>query len=141
MPKLLKKWIITHKITQAGTALLYLFVTFIAPLNHTCNLCEKSLKCHCDNQKHCFLAGPHTDSQLKVAFKQNIHKAETRYHSGICMACLYSIISKFTQINTAKISINTIIPSFFRIPITFKIVKQLKWRPSVLSRAPPIINS
>ncbi len=141
MPKLLKKWIITHKTTQAAMALVYLFVTFLAPLNHTCGLSKAFSKYHCDNPDHSCCIEIHTNSQLKVALKQDVSKAETQSHSGICMACLYSITSKFTQVNTTKISINTTVPNFFRILTTFKIVKQLEWCSSVFSRAPPIINS
>jgi hypothetical protein len=141
MLKFLKKWTIIHKPTQAVTGLVYLFVTFFAPLNHTCNRCEKAVICHCDNPEYCCVSGIHTDTQPEVALKQDVSKAQTPSHSGICMACLYSLISKFTQVNTAKTLINTSAPNHFRIPFTFKVIKQSEWGSSVFLRAPPTINS
>jgi len=138
---LLTKQASTYRITQAATAVVYLFVTFAIPLNHTCNHCEKAINCHCDNPEYRCVAGNHTDTQTEVALKQDISKAETSSHSGICMACLYSITSKFTQVNTAKTLINTTVPNFFRILPALKIVWKSEWCSSVFLRAPPIINS
>jgi hypothetical protein len=140
MFRLLKKRNIIHKITQAVTALVYLFVTFVAPLNHTCNLCEKHLMCHCDNPECCCVSGIHTGTQPGTALKQDISNAQTPSHSGICMACLYSITSKFTQVNTTKFAITIHFQSCPPLPAV-RIAKQSEWGSSVFLRAPPTTNS
>jgi hypothetical protein len=140
MFRLLNKGTIINKITQVLTALVYLFVTLTAHLNHTCNHCEKNLNCHCDRPEYCSIAGNHTDTQPEAALKQDITKAQNPSHSGICMACMYSITSKFTQVNTTKFAVTV---HFYSSPLlpSMRIAKQSEWCSSVFLRAPPIINS
>ena len=141
MFKPLKKRTITYKITQGTITFVYLFVIFAAPSNHTCNLCKKTSRHHCDNTGHCCSTETHEDTQPGISSKQGTPEAETTSHSSICTACLYSLISKFTQVSTDKVLISITKPDFFRIPPAFKVITQSEWGSSVFLRAPPIIIS
>ena len=140
MFRLLKKRTIIYKIAQALTAVMYLFVTLAIHLNHTCNQCEKALTRHCNKSEYCFIAGIHTDTQPEAALEQGITEAQTSSYSGVCMACMYSITSKFTQVNTAKFAITIHFHSSPLLPAA-RVAKQPEWFSSVFLRAPPTINS
>jgi hypothetical protein len=141
MPKTLKKKTIIRKITQATIVSVYLFVIFSAPSNHTCNLCEKTSKHHCDNKRHCCYTKTHKNTQPEMSSKQGAPEAETVHHSNICTACQYSITSKFTQVGTAKTLISASTPNHLRASFTFKAIKQSEWGSSVFLRAPPVTIS
>jgi len=141
MSRLMKKRTIRYKITQVMMTVVYLFVTFTIPLNHTCGLHETCSKYHFDNPDHYCGIDIHTDVQPEVDLKQDNCKAEILSHSNPCIACLYSITSKSTQVNTGRALINIKVPISFQTLPTLGIVRQSEWLSSVSLRAPPIINS
>lgn len=141
MFKLLRQQASTYRMIQALTAFMYLSVTFAVPLIHTCGPSETVSSHHFDNPDLCCCVEINTDAQFEISSKKDVPKAKTLSHSDICTACLYSLISKFTQAKTTTSLINITVFNSSRILSIAGVIKQSEWLISVSLRAPPAINS
>jgi len=107
MSGFLKKWAMGHKTAWIAIAVAYLLVIIATPLNHTCELGEACSKhSHLGNSGHPCSGEFCTNLRFDVALKQNNCASKALSNQDLCMACLYSIVSKSTQINTGAALVN-----------------------------------
>lgn len=138
MDTFLKKRVRTDVISVAA-AFIYLFTTFTTPLTHTCNSTRMPTKhSHLHNGYCC---EPHTGPLLEVGLNQDDCTARTLVCNNPCTACLYSITSKFTQVNGGKALISTKVFTPFRPLPASPVIKQPNWLSSISLRAPPLLPS
>lgn len=142
MSGFLKKWATGHKTARVATAVAYLLVIIATPLNHTCELCEA-----CSKHPHFGNSGHHcsgefcTNQRFDVALQQNNCAPKALSNQDLCMACLYSIVSKSTQINTGAALVNIEVSTSSQILPLSRVVKQSARFFSISLRAPPTITS
>ena len=142
MFRLRDKWVRKYKAMPIAIAVVYLVVTFITPLNHTCGLGEIQSKHSCfTNSDHNCSGEFNTNLRFDIAAKQNQRGSKTLSHQDLCIACLYSTIFKYTQVNTKTTFIAIEVSSPFQISPLSRIAKRREWLFSVSLRAPPIITS
>lgn len=139
----LKKWANKgHKTTRITMAVAYLIVTFIITLNHTCGLGETYSKhSYCSKSDHHCSCKFCTNLRFDVALKQNNCAPKALFNQDLCTACLYSIASKSTQINTKRTLVNIEVSTSSQILPLSRVVKRSEHLSSVSLRAPPTITS
>jgi hypothetical protein len=138
MPGLLKKWI-KHGVARIAVAIAYLFITFTIPLTHTCNLHKAHPQACCSNSTfHCcsFETAVCTHSEFNL--KQSSYNIESGCHNSLCLACVYSMNCRSTEISPATTPIIIAIPAFIQSLPYSRFAKRLKWTCSTISRAPPV---
>jgi hypothetical protein len=142
MSGFLKKWETGHKTARVAIAVAYLFAIIATPLSHTCELGKA-----CSKHSHFGNSGHHcsgefcTNLRFDVALKQNNCAPKALSNQDLCMACLYSIVSKSTQINTGAALVSIEVSTSSQILPLSRVVKQSAWFSSIFLRAPPCINS
>ena len=135
---LLKKWI-KHGVARIAVAITYLFITFTIPLAHTCNLHKAHPQACCSNGTFncCSLETP-VGTHPEFDLKQSSYNIESGRNNSLCLACLYSMNCRSTEISPAIIPIIIAIPAFVQ-PLQYsRLAKRLEWTFSILSRAPPV---
>jgi len=143
MSGFLKKWANKgHKTTRITMAVACLFVTITIPLNHTCELGETYPEhSHFSKSGHHCSGESHSNIRFDIALKQKHCEPKALSHQDLCMACLYSIISKSTQINTGTALVNIEVSTSSQTLPLSRVVKRSEYLSSVSLRAPPTITS
>jgi len=138
----LERWFRASRASRIVIGLIYLFVAFTIPLYHTCGLaglCRKS--CNCDDSCYYSCCKISSCDQPNIFSKQINHKDSTLFNPSLCMACMYSVTSNATQVNTAAAVLRNEVPAFTQSLLSLGVIKQSEWLSSISSRAPPLISS
>jgi hypothetical protein len=123
-------------------ALLYGFVTLTASLNHTCYSAKEDAHGHHLENSSCDLAeASRAGTRLTIALNQNSSDGKVLSRRQYCLACLYSLTSKFLKLNSAAslASVEGVVKIRFIHHPNF--VRQFEWFSSAPLRAPPILTS
>lgn len=137
MPGLLRKWI-KHRMAKITVAIVYLFITFTVPISHTCNLNKAYLQaCHSNGTFHCcsFAA---VCTQPEFNLKQSSYNIKSGFHDSLCLACVYSMNCRATEISSAATPIIIGIPAFVQSLPDSRVTRRLEWTSSIILRAPPV---
>ena len=131
-----------YKAMPIAIAVVHLVITFIAPLSHTCGLGKTHPKHSCfTNSDHNCSGEFNTNLRFDIAAQQNQCEPKTLSHQDLCITCLYSAISKYTQVNTKTSFIAIKVSTPFEVLPPLRVAKRCEWLFSVFLRAPPIIIS
>ena len=122
------KWISADKYACIVIALLYLFISLVIPLTHTCYLHNNYDHCACCAD-HC-LVNSHTVLNNSAADTVIAHNQQ-------CLACLYVLISKTFELstNSSLYAVRTVVNTYALFESCF--FKSLQWLCSYPLRAPP----
>jgi len=138
MPGFLKKWI-NCKMAKITIATAYLLITFIAPLSHTCNLHKAYPQACCSNgTSHCCSFETAVCTHSEFNFKQSNYNIESGCQNSLCLACVYSMNYRSTEISPATTPVIIAIPAFVQSLRDSRITKRLEWTCSIILRAPPV---
>jgi len=135
-----KKWIAASWGIRIVLALLYIYILFTASLNHTCHLaCHQRLNCHRAYANSC--PGLRCDAESETLLCGNVSIDITCTDSQSCLACLYSLLCKSSEINQKVSSLAIEAPSVIEVLPHLNFIKKPEYLSSVSLRAPPDIIS
>jgi hypothetical protein len=138
MTGLSRRWL-RFRLARITIAAIYIFTTFTFPVTHICDLrAADSQARHFANSCHCDSIEPHIYTQARVLSERNSQQGENSHCEALCAACIYSLISRSSVINSATKQISYDIPAHLQSLPDSNIVKQFEWTSSILLRAPPI---
>lgn len=138
----LKRLFRASRASHSVVGLIYLFVTLTVPLYHTCGLAGQCCKsCNCDDSYYYSRCKISSCNQPNIFSKKINHKASGLPNPSLCMACMYSVTSNATQVNTTVAFLRNEVPTFTQSLPSLSIIKQSEWLSSISLRAPPLMPS
>jgi len=138
MSSLIKKRTKDRKMVQLTVAVVCLFVTFVIPLNHTCDRSETCSSGSHFDRSDCPDSESHTTARFEVTPKQGSYGVKTLSHRDRCLACLYSISPKICKLGLSTSLISTDTIAKVQVLSICSFIDQFKWLSSHLLRAPPL---
>ena len=131
-----EKWIAARLGIRTIIVLLYTYISLTASMNHTCNLATDYHR-ECTNHEYNFSSQAETitaSDEISLADILN-----TKSHN--CLACLYSLLAKSSEISQRVSPVAVEAPSKIQILSQLKLIKPSEYLSSVSLRAPPGIIS